>query len=75
MIDAFEPDFLVPMTDDLTAAATSSVASNRVVPPKEIFSEVEDDDPIALGVSAWEVSVTPWRVRESRTVFAEPRLE
>lgn len=55
MIDAFEPDFVVPMTADLTPAASSVIDPGRVVLPTQIFSQSDEDEPITLGVSTWEV--------------------
>ncbi len=54
MIDAFDPDFFVPMTHDLATVA-SSVVGQRVVTGEQIFPAGEDDDAIRFGVSVSEL--------------------
>jgi hypothetical protein len=57
MVAAFEPDFLVPMRDELMATAKGCIAENRIVGPTEILrpGENEDEDPIGMGVSVREL--------------------
>ena len=57
MVAAFEPDFLVPMRDELMATAKGCIAENRIVGPMEILrpGENEDEDPIGMGVSVREL--------------------